>query len=768
MSKFSLDQDRFIFFDGAMGTLLQNEIKEKILPEVVNIKYPEVLEKIHRMYAEAGVDVITTNTFGANELKLSTVGLEPEEVIEAAIKCARNAAGDKWVALDIGPLGKMMEPTGKLTFEKAYESFKRQAIAGEKYGCDLVIIETMSDIYEAKCAILAVKENTNLPVICTMTFEETGKTFTGTDPISMVAVFEGLGVDALGVNCSLGPDKLFDTVMEIQKYASIPVIVQPNAGLPIFKDNETHYDITEEQFAEALIRMAKIGVRILGGCCGTTVSYMEKVMNGLKDAKPLPLVKKKHTITSSFRKNIVFDDKVTIISENLIPFGNPEIKEMFEKENYRKIASRVRSIMNKGADIVDVYAAVKGKDEKSVMVNLIKGIQKMLDIPIQIDSKDPDVIEAALRNYNGKAVINSVDGTEKSMKEIFPLIKKYGAVAIALTLDESGVPSDCQKRVEIAERIICEAKKYGIDKKDLIFDTVVLPVSTSQAMAMEAVYAVSEIHSRLEAKTLMGIGNISYKMPNRPLLNSTYLAMGLGRGLNAAIVDIENLEIMNTLTAAKSILNLDHLSKDYLEKFNGYREDEPDLSVLGNLILRADTLGAKNHILEYKTLSADELLGVMIKAERLFKKGEIFYPEFTGCINTVIELFESPESISDGHYSNMGSLMLVQVNDRISIGKEISKAVAYSMGFIPFTIAFFDDQDKIIDERVNLRGILISAGLDSSDSEIEECIKTIRDLHPNLPVVLGGNLSRMNLKIQDNVACACSVEELIAELNKLV
>jgi 5-methyltetrahydrofolate--homocysteine methyltransferase len=572
MKDFKLNSDRFIFFDGAMGTQLQLEVQENILPEQVNLRYPEVLEKIHRKYIDVGVDVLTTNTFGANEFKLDKVGLTPEEVIEAGVRCAKNAAGDKRVALDVGPLGKMFVPMGDMTFDAAYKAFARQMKAGEKAGCHMIIIETMSDLYEMKCAVLAAKENTSLPIICTMTFEESGKTFTGTDPESMVAVLEGLGVDAIGVNCSVGPDKLIHIVEKILKVSSIPVIVQPNAGIPVFKDEKTTYDITKDQFADAMAKMADMGVAILGGCCGTTPDYistMIKKLEGHRLKKPSP---KELTVACSSRRCAYYGKGIIGISENMIPHGNEKITNILKSGSYRKLASVARELKNRGADILNVSAGLDGIDEKSAIVESIDSIQRTVDIPLQIETKDPKVLEGALRAYNGKAVINSVDGTEKSMKEVFPIMKKYGGVAIALTVDEDGIGKTGEKRMEIAAKILDEAKKHGLDKKDFVFDCLSLPVITEQDSLLESLKAIRLIKENLKANTVLGIGNVSYKLPERSLLNRTYFSMALGAGLDSLIMDFYDEDMKDTLNAANVLMNFDKSAEKYIEIYR--KKDE--------------------------------------------------------------------------------------------------------------------------------------------------------------------------------------------------
>ncbi|NTW70867.1 MAG: dihydropteroate synthase [Eubacteriaceae bacterium] len=558
---------RLLFFDGAMGTLIQKAVAEVMLPETVNIKYPEVIKEIHRQYSLAGADIITTNTFGANEFKLEKTGLTLVEVIQGAVRCAKEAAPDKYIALDIGPLGKMFEPGGSLTFDEAYSQFKKQVLAGVKAGCDLIIIETMSDLYEAKAAILAAKENSELPVICTMTFTENNKTFIGTDPLTMVAVLEGLGVDALGVNCSFGPDRLMPVIKEVLKYASVPVIVQPNAGMPAFREGETIYDISKEQFLGYMKEIAEAGASILGGCCGTTPEYIEMLTGNLKDVPVKTVEFKKDTIASSYRKSVVYDGKIVIAGEGLITTGKPKYCEALLKGNYRFIVASARDQKNKGADLVNINTFIPKTDEKEFMLKSIYNIQKSLDIPLQIDSSDPEVMKEALRYYNGKAVVNSVNGTKKSIEAILPAVKKYGAVVICMPFDEKGIALKAEERLEVARKIVEAASGYGIHRKNIIIDCLSLAAKNSQEYLMEGIKALALIKKELGVKVMLGVGNISFGMPQRSLMDRTYLAMALGAGMDTLLMNVDDNEMWDTIHASRLILNMDQGGEEYKKRY---------------------------------------------------------------------------------------------------------------------------------------------------------------------------------------------------------
>ncbi|QSX08008.1 homocysteine S-methyltransferase family protein [Alkalibacter rhizosphaerae] len=659
------DKDGFIFFDGGMGTQLQKRIPERILPEEANIRYPEILEEIQREYVKAGADIITTNTFGANPYKLGKVGLDLETVVEAAVSIARRAAPDRLVALDIGPLGRMMEPTGEMTFEEAYDAFRRQVVAGAGAGCDLILIETMSDLQEARCAVLAAKENSDLPVFCTMTFDEKGHTLTGTDPRTMVAVLEGLGVDVLGVNCSLGPDKLLPIVKEVLDNASIPVMVQPNAGMPVYRDGQTHYDISKEHFAENLAIMADMGATILGGCCGTDASYIEKVREAVTGKAPVQRKEKAHTLICSYRKSFSMDEQVTIVSENVLPHGNKTLMEAFIREDYRKIVSKVRGAKNKGAHLVDLRTAgLPGKDETLLMVETIKNIQKSLDVPLMLESRNPQTLEAALRTYNGKAVVNGLDGSRKTMETLFPVVKKYGAAVVALTLDEDGPARTWQKRLSIAEKILKTAKKFELSPRDVIIDPMVLPVANG-ADAMDTIRAAAAIKEELGLKVLLGIGNVSFKMPERGLLDRTYLAMALSWGVDALLLNVEQEEMMQTIQAGLVLTGRDPGGSQYVLAAGSVPEARADLDEVANSIYQGqckeEAVGRKNSVLEG-----------LLAAEEAYAAGEILLP------NLARSVAAAENSMKD---ENGEKGIILFTGDLKKPGLALAKTIARILGF---------------------------------------------------------------------------------------
>lgn len=539
-------------------------------PEVYNMTHPHIIASIHKAYIEAGSDIITTNTFGANEYKLEGTGFTVEEVVGQGVKLAKEAARDKWVALDIGPIGQLMEPNGPLSFGDAYKLVARQVKAGAQAGADAIIIETVADIYEMKAAVLAAKENSSLPVFCTLTYEESGRTMMGTDSLTAVNILEGLGVDAIGANCSLGPSELLPIVDEILKYAHIPVIVQPNAGLPILKNGETTFPMDAEEFALHARTMIDKGVRIIGGCCGTNPEFIKELRITTEDIKDNPptTIPERITAVSSSSNTVVFGEDVRIIGERINPTGKKSIEKALLEKDYDEIISEAIEQRMAGADILDINVGVPGVDEKEVMMDVLREVQVMVNTPLQIDSADPKVIEGAVRIYNGKPIINSVTGDKSSMEAIFPIAKKYGACVIGLTMDEKGIPDTAKERVDIARLILETGLEYGIPKENILIDTLVLTASVNQNNIMETLKAVEMVKVELGVKAILGISNISFGLPKRNLLNRTFLAMALLKGLDGGILDPLDGEMIETIDSYRALANID---RDFSEYIKNYR-----------------------------------------------------------------------------------------------------------------------------------------------------------------------------------------------------
>ena len=563
-------KDNILRLDGGMGTMIQaSGLAPGELPESWNLKHGDIIKNIHKAYFDAGANVVNTNTFGANGLKMSSEELKA--TVTAAVRIAEEAAAEsvgrqpKFVALDLGPTGKMLKPLGDLDFEEAVRIYSEICSIGAECGADLIFIETMSDSYEAKAALLAAKESCNLPVFVSCAFGEDGKLMTGADAKAMVATLEGLGADAIGVNCSLGPKKLAPVVEEFLKYASVPVIVKPNAGLPRVKEGVTVYDLTPEEFAIESAELISLGAKIAGGCCGTTPEYIKALGAKIDGISPVEITKKNHTLVSSYTHGVEIGDKPILIGERINPTGKPRFKDALRRRDMGYILKEGIAQEESGADVLDVNVGLPEIDEAEMLVSAVMELQTVLDLPLQIDTSNTAAMEAALRVYNGKAMINSVNGKEESMKAVFPLAKKYGGLVVALTLDESGLPEKAEQRLAIARKILFEAEKYGIDKKDIIFDPLAMAISADKNAARETLRAVKLICEELGCHTSLGVSNVSFGLPRRDIINGAYFTLALQNGLSAAIMNPYSDEMMKAYHSYLALMGLDENCAEYID-----------------------------------------------------------------------------------------------------------------------------------------------------------------------------------------------------------
>ncbi|MBR4954309.1 MAG: homocysteine S-methyltransferase family protein, partial [Clostridia bacterium] len=564
-------KDNIVRLDGAMGTLLQkNGLRPGEHPERMNITHPQVVTSIHKDYYDAGSNVVCTNTFGANLLKFEETELE--EIVAAAVKNARAAAEQscgaqpKFVALDIGPSGRLLKPLGDLDFEDAVAVFAQTIRLGVKYGADLIIIETMSDSYETKAALLAAKENSDLPVIVSCAYSADGKLLTGASPEAMAALLEGMGADAIGANCSLGPRQLVPVVERLLACCSVPVILKPNAGLPRVENGVTLFDITPEEFAETIALLVQKGVRVIGGCCGTSPEYIRLLTEHTRDLAPVPLTDKKLTVVSSYSHAVTFGNEPILIGERINPTGKKRFKQAILSGDMDYILGEGVKQQDKGVHILDVNVGLPGIDEKQMLRDTVSALQSVCDLPLQIDTANVQAMEAALRRVNGKPLINSVNGKKESMDAIFPMAKKYGGVIIALTLDESGIPATAEGRIEIAKKIIDTAASYGIDKKDLVFDTLTMAVSADPGAAVATLNALRYIRNTLNCHTSLGVSNVSFGLPARDALNSTFFSLALANGLSCAIMNPFSLDMMKTYHCYRALTGMDESCTRYIEE----------------------------------------------------------------------------------------------------------------------------------------------------------------------------------------------------------
>ncbi len=555
-----------VLFDGGMGTQLQARgLKGGELPEMWNLEHPEIVEELQKAYVEAGCDILKTNTFGGNALKLKHAGHSVAEIVEAAMDIAHRASNGKIaVALDIGPLGRLLEPFGDLPFEEAYELFKEMVVAG-KDRADLVIIETMTDIYEVKAAMLAVKENSDLPMIVTCTFDANGRMLTGSNIESAMTLLESLGASAVGINCSLGPEQMEKFVSRLLNSTNLPVVVNPNAGLPVMVDGKTTYPVQAEEFAAYHKKFAEMGVAVFGGCCGTTPAHIRAVGEILKGKPVVQREMNERTVVSSHRKVVEFGGRPLLIGERINPTGKPDMEEMLRDEDYDSLCDEATEQVDEGAQILDINLGLAGIDEEAAFAEFIPYLQTMTDVPLAIDTLNMEALETALCLYNGKPLVNSVTGAEASMKAIFPLVKKYGAAVVGLTMDERGIPHTAEERVAIAEKIIRTAESYGISKKDILIDTIVQPAAFDTSTALITLEAMKTVKEKFGVHTVLGVSNISFGLPKRTVLSAAFFTLALQNGLSAGIINPLSRNVMNAYRAWCVLGGFDEECEDYID-----------------------------------------------------------------------------------------------------------------------------------------------------------------------------------------------------------
>lgn len=594
-------QNNIVMLDGGMGTLLQAKgLAAGESPERWNLTHPTEIVAIHKAYFEAGSNIVCANTFGANTLSFDAAELEG--IIKAAIsnaKAARDTASGtqkKFIALDIGPTGKLLAPLGTFPFEEAVAVFAQTIKLGVKYGADLIFIETMNDCYETKAAVLAAKENADLPIFVSNAYGENGRLMTGATPTAMVAMLEGLGVQAIGANCSLGPQALTDVVRELLAVASVPVLFKPNAGLPKTENGKTVFDVTPDAFATTIATLVDEGVRVVGGCCGTTPSYISVLRDVVSAMKPLPLSEKARTVVSSFSEVAVFGARPLLVGERINPTGKKKFKEALLASDIAYILREGVAQQDAGAHVLDVNVGMPGISEPDLLPQVVRELQGVVSLPIQIDTSDVLAMERALRAYNGKALINSVNGKAESMQAVFPLVQKYGGVVVALTLDEDGIPADVEGRVKIAKKILKTAKSYGIAKKDIVFDTLTMAISADASAAQTTIRAQEVIRQELGCHTILGVSNVSFGLPAREILNAAFFGAALERGLSAAIMNPHSAEMQKTYLTYNALHGVDTNFAAYISS--------ADVFLTGN----SGAVGVKNANSASATSLADAIL----------------------------------------------------------------------------------------------------------------------------------------------------------------
>ena len=732
------------FFDGGLGTMLQARgLKAGELPEALNLKNPEMVYSVHEAYADAGADIISTNTFGANSLKFDNV----KEIVCAAVGLAKRTG--KKVALDIGPLGKLLRPSGDLRFEEAYELYKEVILAG-KDGADIIFFETMTDLYEIKAGVLAAKENSNLPIFVSMMFDSNERLLTGADIETAVTMLEGLGVDAIGLNCGLGPDEMFPLAKKMRSLTSLPMILNPNAGLPRSVDGKTVFDIDADSFAEKMQKIASLGVSYIGGCCGTTPKHIQALVSSCKKIESFVPENKKVTRVSSYSKSVVFDEKPIIIGERINPTGKKLFKEALRNKDIGYIINEGVSQKERGAHILDVNVGLPEIDENEMMYSAVEALQGVTDLPLQIDTADIKAMETALRMYNGKPMLNSVNGKEESMNSVFPLVKKYGAVVVCLCLDESGIPKTAEGRIKIAEKIIVKAEEYGIDKSDLIFDALAMTISTDSQSANETLKAVRYLNDNLGVKTILGVSNISFGLPDRETVNSAFFNMALSNGLSAGIINPLSDAMMNTYHAFMALRGLDENCESYIANVSKTQAVQPASQQVD--LKTAIIKGMKQKAVEctqelVKTKDSLEIINCEIMPAldfvgEGFEKNRIFLPQLLMSAESAKASFEIIKASmpKDTEEKKGEKIVLATVHGDIhDIGKNIVKVLLENYGYDVIDLGKDVPEEKVIeaviDNGVKLVGL--SALMTTTVPAME---RTIELVHKNTDakVIVGG------------------------------
>lgn len=751
-------KNNIVYLDGGMGTLLQkNGLQPGELPERWNISHPEVIKEIHKSYYDSGSNIVNTNTFGANSLKFDADELS--EIIYHAVKNAdeaRKASSgkqEKFIALDVGPTGKLLKPLGDLDFEDAVKAFAEVISLGVKYGVDLITIETMNDSYETKAAVLAAKENSDLPIIVTNAYGENGRLMTGADPAVMAAMLEGMGVDAIGANCSLGPKQLMGVMDELLKYCSVPVAFKPNAGLPKSDGKVTYYDVDAEEFAHDIKLAVANGVRIVGGCCGTTPEYIKKVCELTCDMRPKEIEKKTYSVCTSYNKAVFFGEKPILIGERINPTGKKRFKQALLENDIGYILQEAVNQQAKGVHVLDVNVGLPGIDEAQMLTNSVCELQCVTDLPLQIDSSDPVAMESALRRYNGKAMINSVNGKEENLNAIFPLVKKYGGFVVALTLDEKGIPSTVDGRMKIARKILLTAALYGINKKDIIFDPLAMTVSADKMSAITTLETVKKITEQLGCNTSLGVSNVSFGLPSRDLVNAAFFTTAMENGLSAAIMNPYSERMMEAYYSFNVVKGLDENCMDFIN-FASQQEVQPTAKQESSLTLKeAIEKGLKEKASEITTAMLGNsapldivnahVIPALDNVGKRFEEKKLFLPQLLMSAEAAKASFEVIKATmsADGSSVKKGSIVIATVHGDIhDIGKNIVKLLLENYGYNVIDLGKNVPPETVLravtDNHAPLVGL--SALMTTTVPAMEETVKLIKENAPWCKTVVGG------------------------------
>ncbi len=751
-----------IYFDGGMGTLLQAAgLKAGELPETWNLTHPDIVRNIHLDYFNAGSNVVSANTFGANSLKFDNL----DEIIFAGIKNAKDAAEqcgreDCFVALDVGPLGKMLEPLGDMKFERAVELFSESISIGAKYGADLIIIETMNDAYETKAAVIAAKESCDLPIFVSNVFDENKKLMTGADPKAMIAMLESLRVDAIGMNCSLGPKQMLSVAEDYIKYSSLPVIVNPNAGMPRSVDGKTVFDVDSQEFSDYGVKMAEMGVSILGGCCGTTPEYIKLLTQKTKDIPYFPPENKNITMVSSYTHAVEIGRVPVLIGERINPTGKSKFKQALRDKNMAYIINEGVSQQEKGVHILDVNVGLPEIDEDEMLTSAVKELQSVLDLPLQLDSVKASSLEKAMRIYNGKPLINSVNGKKESMDSILPLVQKYGGTLIALTIDEGGIPDTAEGRCDIAERIMLECEKYGIDKKDIIVDPLAMTVSSNDKSGKITLDSVRLIKERLGLKTSLGVSNISFGLPDRGNINALFTSLAFQCGLDCAIMNPYSDEMMRSYYTYLALVGEDKGCMNYIDYAQSHKieavttvsidkeKDSDDDSKLKRAIIKgikSDAYSAAKAATKTRdalSIINEDIVPALDTVGKRFEEKKMYLPQLLMSAEAASKAFEAvKETMGDKENKAKGKIILATVKGDIhDIGKNIVKTLLENYGYEVIDLGKDVEPETVLEraQQENIKLVGLSALMTTTTEAMAETVKLINENMPDTKTVVGG------------------------------
>ncbi len=747
-----LFNNKYILLDGGFGTEL---MKKGLLPEEDTVNavfdHPQWVKEIHKAYIDAGSNIIMADTFGANAFKLENSAHSVEECINKAISLAKEAAEgtETLVALDVSTTGKLLAPTGELTFESAYECYKEVCICGEKAGADLICLETFTDLREARIALLAAKENTKLPVTVTLSFDENGLTMNGSTASCVAVTLIAAGADVVGLNCSLGPDKLSEVVEEFLKYSSVPVIVKPNAGLPDLKTGK--YSMNAEEFSALMAKFYEKGAVILGGCCGTSPEYIETLKKHLEKTE----IKEKHEIIkgviSGATKAVVIDEP-RVIGERINPTGKKKFKEALERNDLDYILNEGLSQVEAGANILDVNVGHSEIDEEEMMQKVVTSLQGSIGLPLQLDSTSPDVLEKALRIYTGKAIINSVNGEEKSLSSVLPLAKKYGAAIVGLTLDEDGIPETAEKRVEIAEKIINRATQIGIPKEDIIIDCLTMTVSAKQSAAQITLDAMKQVKEEFGVKTTLGVSNVSFGLPQREVVNTAFVTLALENGLDLPIMNPNSASMIGAVRAYKVLKSIDKGSLDYISAFAGEKtpvQEKKELTIGECIEKGLKNQGAELTEKALKETDAQDLINnVLIPAldnvGAGFENGKLFLPQLMRAADAAgacFEVIKETMKKNNTKTESKGKIILATVKGDVhDIGKNIVKTVLENYGYDVIDLGRDVDPEEVVkaQKEHNVRLVGLSALMTTTLPAMENTVKALKEAKADCKIMVGG------------------------------